>query len=86
MAIDNDDDLKLLKSIGRTVFETVMWMKKSLKPGISTEQLDRIGKKNLARYGARSAQHEHTKVITRGKALVLTALWVPVYQRPLLQL
>ena len=30
-------------------------MKKSLKPGISTIELDRIGEKNLARYGARSA-------------------------------
>ena len=74
MTIDNDDDLKLLKSIGRTVFETMMLMKKSLQPGISAEQLDRIGKKNLARYGARSAQYEHTMVITRGKPLVLTAL------------
>jgi methionyl aminopeptidase len=55
MTIDNDDDLKHLKSIGRIVFETMLLMKKSLKPGISTAQLDRIGEKNLARYGARSA-------------------------------
>jgi methionyl aminopeptidase len=37
------------------VFETMLLMKKSLKPGISTAELDRIGEKNLARYGARSA-------------------------------
>ena len=55
MTIDNDDDLKHLKSIGRIVFETLLLMKKSLKPGISTAELDRIGEKNLARYGARSA-------------------------------
>ena len=55
MTIDNDDDLKHLKAIGRIVFETMLLMKKSLKPGISTAELDRIGEKNLARYGARSA-------------------------------
>jgi|TARA_B110000305_G_scaffold239168_1_gene306316 methionyl aminopeptidase len=55
MIIDNDDDLKHLKAIGRIVFETLLLMKKSLKPGISTIELDRIGEKNLARYGARSA-------------------------------
>ena len=37
------------------VFETMLLMKKSLKPGISTAALDRIGENNLARYGARSA-------------------------------
>jgi methionyl aminopeptidase len=42
MTIDNDDDLKHLKSIGRIVFETMLLMKKSLKPGISTAELDRI--------------------------------------------
>ena len=55
MIIDNDDDLKHLKAIGRIVFETLLLMKKSLKPGISTIEVDRIGEKNLARYGARSA-------------------------------
>lgn len=53
--IDNEDDLKHLKAIGRIVFETLLLMKKSLKPGISTAELDRIGEKNLARYRARSA-------------------------------
>ena len=33
----------------------MLLMKKSLKPGISTADLDRIGEKNLTRYGARSA-------------------------------
>jgi hypothetical protein len=39
MTIDNDEDLKHLKSIGRIVFETMMLMKKSLKVGITTEEL-----------------------------------------------
>ena len=55
MTIDNDDDLMHLKSIGRIVFETLLLMKKSLKPGMSTAELDGIGARNLARYGARSA-------------------------------
>ncbi len=55
MTIDNDEDLKHLKSIGRIVFETMMLMKKSLKVGITTAELDRIGENNLSRYGARSA-------------------------------
>lgn len=55
MTIDNDEDLKHLKLIGRIVFETMMLMKKNLKVGITTEELDRIGEKNLTRYGARSA-------------------------------
>lgn len=45
MTVDNEDDLKHLKSIGRIVFETMLLMKKSLKPGISTAALDRIGEK-----------------------------------------
>ena len=39
MTVDNGDDLKHLKSIGRIVFETMLLMKKSLKPGISTAAL-----------------------------------------------
>jgi len=55
MIINDDDHLKHLRSIGRIVFETMMLMKKNLKPGISVVELDGIGEKNLARYGARSA-------------------------------
>jgi len=45
MTVDNGDDLKHLKSIGRIVFGTMLLMKNSLKPGISTAALDRIGEK-----------------------------------------
>ena len=55
MTIDNDEDLRHLKSISRIVFETMMLMKKSLKVGITTAELDGVGERNLARYGARSA-------------------------------
>ena len=55
MTIEDDTEFKHLQAIGRIVFETMMLMKKHLKPGITTRELDGIGEKNLARYGARSA-------------------------------
>ncbi len=55
MTIENEDDLRALRTIGRIVFETLMLMKDSLEPGITTFELDAIGAANLARYGARSA-------------------------------
>lgn len=55
MTIDNDHELKQLRTIGRIVYETLMLMKKQLKPGISTLELDEIGAANLKKYGARSA-------------------------------
>ncbi len=55
MTINNDDELKHLRIIGRIVFETMMLMKKHLKPGISTKELDAIGAAHLTKYGAKSA-------------------------------
>ncbi len=55
MTIENDNDLKHLRVIGRIVFETMMLMKKHLKVGVSTRELDRIGAEHLTKYGAKSA-------------------------------
>lgn len=55
MTIDNEHELKQLQVIGRIVYETLMLMKKHVKPGISTLELDAIGAANLKKYGARSA-------------------------------
>ncbi len=55
MTIDNENDLKELRAIGRIVYETMMLMRKHLKAGITTRELDHIGRKNLEKYGARSA-------------------------------
>ncbi|MBT4162746.1 MAG: type I methionyl aminopeptidase [Gammaproteobacteria bacterium] len=55
MTVENEDDLMKLRLIGRIVFETLMLMKKHLKPGISTLELDRIGQQHLEKFGARSA-------------------------------
>ena len=55
MTIGNEEDLRKLKIISRIVYETLMIMRKHLKPGMSTLELDEIGRKNLNRYGANSA-------------------------------
>ena len=55
MTIENEEDLKKLKIISRIVYETLMIMRKHLKPGISTLELDEIGRKNLNKYDANSA-------------------------------
>lgn len=55
MTIENDDELKKMKAIGRIVFETMMLMKKHMEAGMTTRELDEIGAANLAKYDARSA-------------------------------
>lgn len=55
MTIDSEEDLQQMKTIGRIVYETLMLMRRSMQPGMTTLELDEIGGKNLARYGARSA-------------------------------
>lgn len=55
MTIENDDDIKKLRAIGRIVYETLMLMKEHMEVGMTTRELDDIGRDNLARYGARSA-------------------------------
>ena len=55
MTIENEHDMTQLRIIGRLVFETMMLMKKHLKVGITTRELDDIGARHMAEYGARSA-------------------------------
>ncbi len=55
MTIENEEDLRKLKTIGRIVFETMMLMKKEMAVGMTTLELDAIGARNLDRYEARSA-------------------------------
>ncbi len=55
MTIENEEDLRHLRIICRIVFETMMQMKKHLTPGITTRELDEIGRKVLESYKARSA-------------------------------
>jgi len=55
MTISNDDDLQALKEIGRIVARTLAAMGKALEPGMTTADLDAIGRAVLERHGARPA-------------------------------
>lgn len=55
MTIDNDDDLEALKRIGQIVAETLKAMGAALEPGMTTRELDEIGRVLLEREGARPA-------------------------------
>ncbi|MBA1155165.1 type I methionyl aminopeptidase [Microvirga mediterraneensis] len=54
MTISNEDDLDKLKEIGRIVANTLEAMAASLEPGMTTAELDRIGRRLLDKAGARS--------------------------------
>jgi methionyl aminopeptidase len=55
MTIDSDDDLVALKKVGGIVARTLQAMGKALEPGMTTRELDEIGRALLEREGARSA-------------------------------
>ncbi|MFT5563156.1 MAG: methionyl aminopeptidase, partial [Litorivivens sp.] len=55
MTIEDEDDLKHLRTIGRIVYETMILMSKQIEVGMTTLELDQIGQQNLEKYGARSA-------------------------------
>ncbi|MBI1777282.1 MAG: type I methionyl aminopeptidase [Proteobacteria bacterium] len=55
MTIDNDDQLTKLRTVGRVVARTMAAMAEALEPGITTRELDAIGRRLLERDGARSA-------------------------------
>jgi methionyl aminopeptidase len=55
MIISNDDELTKLKEIGRICANALQAMAAALEPGITTWELDAIGRKVLEDSGARSA-------------------------------
>lgn len=55
MTIDSDDDLAGLAAAGRAVAEARDAMVAAVEPGISTGELDALGRAVLRRHGARSA-------------------------------
>jgi methionyl aminopeptidase len=55
MTIGNEDELEKLKAAGRVVARTLAAMGAALEPGITTKELDDLGRKLLERDGARSA-------------------------------
>ncbi|MCV9961381.1 type I methionyl aminopeptidase [Pararhizobium sp. BT-229] len=55
MTLNNDEDLERLKEIGRICANAVQVMGAALEPGMTTAELDAIGRKVLEDAGARSA-------------------------------
>ena len=55
MTIGNEDELEQLRIVGRLVARTLAAMGEALEPGITTRELDQLGRALLERDGARSA-------------------------------
>ncbi|CAM2009194.1 type I methionyl aminopeptidase [Acanthopleuribacter pedis] len=55
MSIDGEQDLVKLKEIGRIVGKTLKTMLQTVEPGMTTAELDAVGRKLLEDAGARSA-------------------------------
>ena len=55
MTIGNEDELEKLKAAGALVARTLQAMGQALEPGITTRDLDQIGRQMLELEGARSA-------------------------------
>lgn len=55
MTITHQDDLDSLKAIGRIVANTMQAMAKAMQPGMTTRELDDIGRALLDQAGAVSA-------------------------------
>jgi methionyl aminopeptidase len=55
MTITRQDELDGLKNIGRIVATTLQAMAKAMEPGMTTRELDQIGRAALEREGAKSA-------------------------------
>jgi len=55
MIVETEDELEALKDIGRICAKAVQTMADALEPGITTRELDGIGRKFLTDHGAQSA-------------------------------
>lgn len=55
MVISNQDELEKMRDIGRICARTLQLMGGALRPGVTTKELDEIGRKALEAAGARSA-------------------------------
>ncbi len=55
MSISGHNDIEGLKNAGKLVSLILQEMKKSVRPGMSTKELDEVGERLFKKYGARSA-------------------------------
>ena len=51
--IKNDKEIDLMRKAGRIVAETLLLVKKKIKPGITTAELDRIAEEFITKHGAK---------------------------------
>lgn len=55
MVVSSDEDLEKLREIGRICANTIRTMAAAMEPGMTTRELDLIGRKYLEAHGAQSA-------------------------------
>src|SRR5262245_50153371 len=55
MSIESPTDLAGMKRVGRVVADVLETMRRSIRPGLTTGELDAIAAARLAMHGARSA-------------------------------
>ena len=55
MTVSSDDELTALKRIGGIVGDTLEAMRKAIEPGMTTLELDQVGREFMEAAGARSA-------------------------------
>ena len=55
MTIDTEDQLEKLRAVGRLTARTLAAMGRALEPGMTTRELDDLGRAMLEMDGARSA-------------------------------
>jgi methionyl aminopeptidase len=54
MSVSSPDELRALQAAGRVVAATIRAMRRAVRPGITTAELDAIARREFARAGARS--------------------------------
>jgi methionyl aminopeptidase len=54
MSVNSPDELRALQAAGRVVAATIRAMRRAVRPGITTAELDAIARREFARAGARS--------------------------------
>jgi methionyl aminopeptidase len=54
VSIETEDELQALRAVGRVVAESLRAMRRAVRPGVTTAELDRVAARVFRRFGARS--------------------------------
>ena len=65
MTIEREEQLEKLKRAGKVVAETMAAMAKAMEPGMTTRELDKLGRALLEREGARPAPESTANMNTK---------------------